>query len=119
MGRQMNETMKKVTVKCYDDSLKSMSWVHLCYVQPNLWASFKKKLSDERSLNDFLSKWAAEDFGVTLKVNSIEDLSELKALIKNKAQTQYPHIYLKTNIDSQGWIRVWVQEHLMKERNKK
>lgn len=108
----------KIFVKSPDGITNSI-WVHFCYVQKEVYDEFlNTSKSSEDQLNDILSRWCFEDFGVRLPMNKQEDLSTLKDLIKDLYKGMYPEFYRDSSTDRQGWTRIWVN-HKMKEEIEK
>lgn len=88
-------------------------WTHLCYIPKNLVLPFLQ-LTQNITINTLVTRWAKEDFEIdTLKEE--KDLNELRKSIKEHYKKLYPKVYTETFTDSQGWIRIWCTEHLMKE----
>ncbi len=90
-------------------------WVHFCYVPGDIKERFDKEVNKEGMLTPhWILKWAVEDFG-TDKLETWDDLERLKAQIKEKYKTEYPELYIESNTDNQGWLRVWYKNHMDKE----
>jgi adenylate kinase family enzyme len=53
-----------------------------------------------------------------LGIPAISTGNILKAAIKNLYKTKYPHIYIDSETDQQGWLRVWVTNHMESELEK-
>lgn len=96
----------KLLLKIFVD--KEPKWVHLCYIDSELYREFVKITDEHMNLNGFLSNWCNEDFEVKLEMNSPEDLSTLRNLIRDHYKERYPELYRDNRIDRQGWTRVWI-----------
>lgn len=89
--------------------------MHFCYVSEEL-----KDLFDEQvnvlghPANYWIGRWAIEDFEM-INITTVEELDELKSLIRKQYQDMYPELYLDSIIDRQGWLRVWFTKHMEKE----
>lgn len=94
----------KILVKVKD--LNSLKWIHLCYIDSDLWQEFLQDSTSE-GLNQLLADWCQEDFKVQLPMATAADIATLKELIRSHYEKQYPEIFLESKTDRQGWIRVW------------
>lgn len=96
--------LKKIQVKLQ----KNKVWVHFCYIPSHYIDMLSTK--DPRDITHFIKVWADLDFNVVL--NKKEDVAILKNKIKTYYKNKYPEIYMDSNIDDQGWSRVWVIDHV-------
>lgn len=98
----------KMLVKVCDG--KEPMWKHFSYVPSDLVNAYEK---DGAKLSDAIIRWAKSDTGVDISDSRSLRLakSKIKALYKDK----YPDMYLENDIDSQGWTRLWVIEHIKEE----
>ena len=102
--------LKKVQFKLGDGS-----WVHFCYVDSELKGDFVT-VSDE-SLAPWVKRWAEEDYNLS-QVDTPEELAELKEAIRQEYQEKYPELFLPSRTDNQGWVRVWLTQHIKEELEK-
>jgi len=106
----------KLLIKvCSDSHAKSPipdTWVHLCYVETELFEKFLKIADTNIPLNAHLSKWCQEDFHVENPVTTQDQLTELKQCIKNMYKSMYPDLYRETAMDRQGWVRAWITKKI-------
>lgn len=90
-------------------------WVHFCYVPRELEEEFNTKVNKHNlPIYNWIMKWGAEDY----ELDSIIDENSfeiLKSHIQEQYRQEYPEIYLPSNTDSQGWLRVWTTKHMKKE----
>ena len=104
----------KLLLKIKDpDVADTYKWVHLCYVDENTYSEYQT-LQNE-TMNIVLSKWAQDDFDVELPMESLEDIATLKMLVKAACREKYPGIFRDSPTDRQGWLRVWINNHMKEE----
>ena len=110
----------KVLIKVIDEYKDKFVWEHVCYLPRDVYLNFLTTKDIERSdLSEYLTRWARLDFNIDLPMTTMRDLQILKALIRDKYQTVYPHISRNNRTDHQGWTRVWLMHHIEKELKKK
>lgn len=105
----------KILIKLQNKSAKQPKWVHVCYVDRDLFEAYKKHLgkSPERTLNDELERWARQTLGEKdIKVSTVQEFLKLKTLVKDYYKNLYPSVYIDSPTDRQGWMRVWVTDML-------
>lgn len=105
----------KITVKIQDSNRKL--WVHFCYVPNDLKIDFDMIVNKDYSQTNFwIEKWSQENFSKPFE-NTYRGLFSLKKDIKRMYSEKYPELYTGDNctVDSQGWLRVWYQNHMKKE----
>lgn len=110
--------MIKVLFKVLDENIDQLVWEHVCYCPRDLYLEFLKEFDLERfELADFASRWAKEDFCTDLSMSTVKDIMILRELILDKYKRVYPHIMkpYPCKHDYQGWVRVWLVEHMKKE----
>ena len=107
----MNERTTKLLIKIFDGS--SAKWVHLCYVDSDLFQKFVEKA--EATLNVYIQAWTKLDFNEALYIGSIKDLEKLRLLGAEYAKKTYPDLFKESRTDRQGWVRVWITSHMRKE----
>ena len=83
-------------------------WVHLCYVDSDVFTEFSKLPLHDMPLNSILSGWCKEDFDVDLPLQTTEELATFRNLIKEQYKTKYPELFRESETDRQGWTRIWV-----------
>lgn len=112
MGLELSKFMLKIRKKTENE------WVHFCYVPFSTREAFYAKVSVKGWLNnEWVRHWAKNDFGLKT-IDTVNGLVELKQAIKDWASEKYPEIYEKNYdgaLDKQGWIRVWVTQHMEEE----
>lgn len=64
---------------------------------------------------DCVSRWAKEDFNIDLPMSTYKDIAILRELVLDKYSNAYPHLVRKTETDRQGWMRVWVSNHMERD----
>ena len=106
--------LQKVHLKLLDRHNQS-KWVHFCYISEDVKKRFIKACP-KMSINIKIRHWANDDFGAVFLVDD-NDLSNLKMLIKAKYKHKYPELFreLSDKTDRQGWIAIWLTEHMEKE----
>lgn len=108
--------LSKVMIKVLDPEEDQAVWKHICYLSKELYLEFLDKKSISRAeLADYMSLWVLQDFRISLTLTTSGELYILKALIKDRYRSIYPHLYQDTRIDRQGWIRLWLTDHMRKE----
>lgn len=110
----VTDTKLLLKVKDPTDDALEYKWVHLCYVDTEIYEKFTRILGSEEQLNRILSFWCKEDFDIELDMATTEDLNILKESIKEYYRTKYPEIYRYSKTDRQGWTRIWVTNKMRK-----
>ena len=88
-------------------------WVHLCYIDSDLYDKFlKASTNSDMSLNEILSKWCQEDLHTENPVITQEQLNELKQGVRDMYKSIYPELYRETDVDRQGWMRTWITKKM-------
>lgn len=106
----------KFLVKVLDENHNEVSWEHLCYTPRDLYLRFVQCHHIERyEMADFVSKWAKEDFNIDIAMTTAKDIGILRELVLDKYKNAYPHLIRQTDTDRQGWIRVWVSNHMERD----
>ena len=106
----------KVLLKITDPETNASRWVHLCYVDDDIYREYLQYRNETICyMNEILSRWAAEDFKVTLSMNSIEDILALKSLVKEFYREKYPEVFRDSTSDRQGWLRIWMNNKMQEE----
>lgn len=103
----------KVLMKLANKRTKRPTWVHVCYVDRELYEKYKATAHIQ--LNEALKSWAEFTFHKKdVPVTTVQDFANLKLLVKDHYKTAYPDVYRDSPTDRQGWMRVWVTD-MMKE----
>lgn len=103
-------TDSKLLIKLRNTATNKPVWVHICYIDKELYSLFKQKEEEEGiSLNERLSVWVNRTFDKEdFSVNTLKDFSKLKQLVKDYYKKEYPEVYRESPTDRQGWMRVWI-----------
>ena len=108
--------ISKLVIKVFDDLDGSLHWMHFCYVNKELYLSFLELMDCDRAdLTQFFSKWLKEEFCIDLGMTKRRDIEVLKEIIRDKYRRAHPHLFIEGTTDRQGWLRIWVSEHMEKE----
>lgn len=108
----------KVLIKVVNEEHDSTEWTHISYVDSGLYKSFMDHEKIETTdLNDYLSRWAKEDFNITTAMASKNDIRVLKELVKDFYKRAHPELFIESNTDRQGWFRVWLTKKMKEELN--
>lgn len=109
----------KVLLKVLDENIDKLVWEHVCYCPRDVYTEFFRKAGIEKfELADYVVKWAREDFCIDLPMSTVKDIAILRELVLDKYKNVYPHIVThpeNRKFDYQGWVRVWITEHMKKE----
>lgn len=114
----MGEDRIKVLLKVLDENIDSLVWEHVCYCSRDVYCKFLKTFHLERfELADYCVRWIKDDFHLDVPMTTVKDVQIMKELIHDRYKVVYPHIFqeTKTGLDYQGWVRVWLTEHMKKE----
>ena len=115
----MEENLIKFLVKVLNEDTDRLSWEHLCYAPRGLYLKFLKVKDIERfQMADFVARWAKEDFNIDLPMATYKDIAILRELVLDKYSSAYPHLVRKSETDRQGWMRVWVTNHMERDLNR-
>lgn len=102
-------------------SKTEIGWTHFSYLPTEFKDEFLKHTQHRGwTNNDWLDKWAKDDFGIK-RIDTWEDLGALRRAIQNKYRDMYPELHIlaeDSEIDSMGWTRVWLLDHMQKEIDK-
>lgn len=112
----MPNDLIKFLVKVLNEETDKLSWEHLCYAPKELYLKFLRTYGLERfQMADYVSKWAKEDFNVDLPMTTSKDINILRELVLDKYRSAYPHLLRISATDRQGWMRVWVANHMERD----
>lgn len=105
--------LAKIQVKIQKDN--SAVWVHFCYVPVEVKERFDKYVNTNNFYSNYwIAQWAYNEFNL-MEIDTPEGMSALKEAIKNKYRERYPELYVESNTDKQGWLRVWYTENMERE----
>lgn len=108
--------LHKIVLKVLNTERDKIEWVHVSYMDRNLYNRFVQendlKYSD---LNDYFSRWAKEDFNITLSMSSTNDIKVLKKLVRGYYKRAHPEIFIDSTTDRQGWMRMWLTRKIKEE----
>lgn len=108
--------LAKVKIKAVNDETDQFEWFHVCYVDENLYLSFLEKMGcTRREVAVYISKWVLDDFNLNLTMSHSNDILILKRLVKDFYRKSYPHLYIDSQTDRQGWIRTWMTNKMKEE----
>lgn len=108
--------MTKIVIKLLNEDTDRVEWVHLCYFDKDLYNKFlEKKELLTTDMNSIISRWFKEDFGIELSMSRKQDITVLKAVVKDFYRTAYPDIYVDSETDHQGWLRVWLTRKMKED----
>lgn len=112
----MSMRTKKLILKLLDNNTGKMKWFHVCYIGERLYKTFLTKMDIEPyEYADYIADWFKQDFGVDITMTTKRDLCILKGTVKERYRALYPTIYNNTDIDTQGWVRVWLSKKMEEE----
>lgn len=112
----MPNDLIKFLVKVLNENTDKLSWEHICYAPRELYLRFLKEKGLERfQMADCVARWAREDFNIDLSMSTYKDIVILRELVLDKYSNAYPHLVRKTETDRQGWVRVWVSNHMERD----
>lgn len=108
--------LAKVLIKVVNESHDRIEWTHISYIDEGLYKRFLEEKNIETSdMNDYLSRWAKEDFNIELSMSSKNDIRVLKELVKDFYHRAHPELYIESPTDRQGWLRVWITRKMKEE----
>lgn len=109
---------EKVLIKVVNEEHDKAEWTHISYIDRSLYRMFlEKKNIDSSDMNDYISRWAKEDFNINLAMSSKNDIRILKNLVKDFYKRAHPELFIESPTDRQGWIRVWLTRKMKEELN--
>ena len=109
--------MTKIVIKLLNEATDRVEWVHLCYMDRDLYNQFlKRKELSSNDLNAELSRWCKEDFGIELAMSRKQDILVLKGIVKDFYRTAHPDLFVENqSTDHQGWFRVWITRKIKED----
>lgn len=106
----------KLVIKILNEPSDRVEWVHLAYIDKNLYDRFlHEKNIESTDMNEQISRWAKEDFNIELSMSSSRDLYILRGLVKDFYKRAHPELFIDSVTDRQGWIRVWITKKMREE----
>lgn len=107
---------RKMLIKVIMNESKKLNWIHLCYIDSDLYFKFLEILGiDTGDMNSMLSRWCKESFNMDLGMVNSNDIEVLKAVVKDYYKRTYPDIYNETPTDRQAWMRLWITKNMREE----
>jgi hypothetical protein len=115
MERTLRKLQDQVKVQIKVRSKEKVGWAHLAYIPRELKEEFERLFSWRGwTINDWLDKWAKEDFGIK-RIETWDDLQTLRKAIRDYYGAKYPEILDDSEWDKHGWTRLWTLNHYKKE----
>lgn len=109
--------LTKLLIKVLRDD--DWKWIHFCYISSDIYDDFFNVIGCEKSeIGGFLSAWAKQDLGISLRMATYQDVLDLRRTISDKYSKEYKELYAlkeEENPKIYGWVRFWVSEHMRKE----
>lgn len=112
----MTEVLIKFLIKVLNEDTDKLSWEHVCYAPRDLYLKFLAQKGLQRfQMADCVSRWVREDFNTDLPMTTAKDINILRELVLDKYNSAYPHLVRRSETDRQGWLRVWVTNHMERD----
>lgn len=97
-----------------------LEWKYFCSVPQSIYHDFISVVNpDDLDFNVYLSLWARRDWGVTLKMALVEDITRLKTLIVASSKRAYSELYVFNSFglvpSEDFWVKFWVSSHMRSE----
>ena len=97
---------------------------HFCSIPDTIYKEFMDCINgDSLDVNAYLSMWARQDWGVTIRMTVDEDIDELKSLIKRSSKKAYSELYVFEPYDlipdEDFWVKLWVSSHMKDETERR
>jgi hypothetical protein len=109
---------KRIHIKtAHEEQFRRMERDFVCFVNSDLYEAFTSLLGVAyKDLYWWFSKWTKEDFNLDFDFCKANDLRILRELVIDKFKTIQPILYYSNVVKSKdGWMRLWVSEHMGKE----
>ena len=108
--------LTKVLLKVVNENTDKVDWVHLSYVDKDLFKRYMEENSLETTdMNEVVARWAKEDFNADIAMSSTRDVKVLKHLVKDFYKRAHPELFIDSPTDRQGWLRVWFSKKIKEE----
>lgn len=108
--------LEKMIIKVVNEEHDRAEWVHISYVDSELYHRFlEKKNIEPIDMNDYIARWAKEDFNLQAAMSSKNDVCILKEVVKDFYRRAHPELYIESPTDRQGWFRVWLTKKIKEE----
>lgn len=114
----MRKEVSKVLIKIRDQASREYKWIHLGYIPKLLHEQyFREGYRTAEYLKYKIIQWAKEDFGVNVKLHTIEQVLEFKQFILNAYKQEYQDLFPKDGISfsKAGWFVLWLTKHMEME----
>lgn len=106
----------KVLIKLLNEDKNLAEWVHVCYVDSDLYNKFIEHFDLTSSdLNEIMARWIKENFNIDMVLSRKADLEAFKGILKDHYKNVYPELFTENNIDRQGWMRVYVTQKMKED----
>lgn len=106
----------KILLKILHEDKDAALWTHLCYVDSDLYNAYIEHFNVISSdLNGILARWIQETLNVEMVITKKRDLEIARGLIKDYYSRVYPEIYIESESDRQGWMRVFVTQKMKED----
>ena len=119
MNPSISEINRKKLVLLCTDQHNERRWIHFCYVPSDVYDSYFMKLDAGKmeTIRKRLRLWAKQDFGVDVKLNTLDDLRSFRKFILNMYKSEYSELFPKGGFtfSTQGWVTLWVTRHMEME----
>lgn len=108
---------KRIHIKLvHEEQYRKMKSDYVCHMNSELYNEFCNLFGVEyKDLYWWIAKWTKEDFNLSYDFCKANDLRILRELVLDKYATLYPFIYYNNLIKVDGWMRVWISEHMGRE----
>ena len=105
----------KISLKVLLPNNKTEYWSHFCYVDVALKTKFNA--FTDTPMKDWVIRWSRKDFNMP-DLDTTKDLDKLKSKIRHTYAQLFPTIYRQMETDRQGWVRIWLSDHIREELSK-
>lgn len=100
---------KKILMKVWWDG--EIRWEHFCYVRSDIYLLYFSLYPDREEFRQQVMDWCKDDFGVSVKLNTKEDIQKFKNLVSQ----YYKHRYQALTSITGSWFRAWLTNHMENE----
>ena len=108
---------KRIYIKtAHEEQFRKMKSDFICYINSEIYDAFTETLDVAyKDLYWWISKWTKEDFNLDYDFCKANDVRILRELVLDKYKILQPAIYYNNLIKEEGWMRIWISEHMGKE----
>lgn len=108
---------KRIYIRtAHEEQYRKMKADFVCSINPEIYEAFTSMFSVKyRDLFWWIAKWTKEDFNLDYDFCKANDLRILRELVLDKYATLQPCIFYNDLINTEGWMRVWICDHMGKE----